>query len=47
MKVVKDLVEHHVEEEEEEYFPESEKMLGKEQMELLGQKYEDWKNDVM
>ena len=37
MKVVKDLIEHHVEEEEEEYFPESEKILGNSQLEKLGQ----------
>lgn len=47
MKVVKDLVEHHVEEEEEEYFPKSEELLGLDQLNQLGQKYEDWKNDVM
>jgi hemerythrin superfamily protein len=47
MKVVKDLIEHHVKEEEEEYFPESEKILGKDHLEKLGQKYEDWKKDVM
>ncbi len=47
MKVVKDLVEHHVEEEEEEYFPKSEELLGSDQLNQLGQKYEDWKNDVM
>lgn len=47
MKVVKDLIEHHVEEEEEEYFPESEKILGNNQLEKLGQKYEDWKKDIM
>jgi hemerythrin superfamily protein len=46
MKVVKDLVEHHVEEEEEEYFPKSEEILGMDQLNQLGQKYEDWKNDV-
>ncbi|MGZ7068480.1 MAG: hemerythrin domain-containing protein [Methanobacterium sp.] len=47
MKVVKDLVEHHVEEEEEEYFPKSEELLGSDQLNQLGQKYEDWKNDVI
>lgn len=47
MKVVKDLVEHHVEEEEEEYFPKSEELLGSDTLDQLGQKYEDWKNDVM
>ena len=46
MKVVKDLIEHHVEEEEEEYFPKSEEILGMDQLDQLGQKYEDWKNDV-
>ena len=47
MKVVRDLIEHHVEEEEEEYFPKSEELLGLDQLEHLGQKYEDWKNDVI
>ncbi|MGZ7044425.1 MAG: hemerythrin domain-containing protein [Methanobacterium sp.] len=47
MKVVKDLVEHHIEEEEEEYFPKSEELLGSDQLNQLGQKYEDWKNDVI
>ncbi|MGZ7095894.1 MAG: hemerythrin domain-containing protein [Methanobacterium sp.] len=47
MKVVKDLVEHHVEEEEEEYFPKSEELLGSDQLNQLGQKYKDWKNDVI
>lgn len=47
IKVVKDLIEHHVEEEEEEYFPKSEELLGSAELNQLGQKYEDWKNDVM
>lgn len=47
MKVVKDLVEHHVEEEEKEYFPKSEEILGSDTLDQLGQKYEDWKKDVM
>lgn len=47
MKVVKDLIEHHVEEEEEEYFPKSEEILGSNQLDQLGEKYEDWKNDIM
>ena len=46
MKVVKDMIEHHVEEEEEEYFPKSEELLGLDELNQLGQKYEDWKNDV-
>ena len=47
MKVVKDLIEHHVEEEEEEYFPKSEEILSSSELDKLGQKYEDWKKDVM
>ena len=46
MKVVKDMIEHHVEEEEEEYFPKSEELLGLDELNQLGQKYEDWKTDV-
>ena len=46
MKVVKDMIEHHVGEEEEEYFPKSEELLGLDELNQLGQKYEDWKNDV-
>lgn len=47
MKVVKDLVEHHVQEEEEEYFPKSEEILDSDMLDQLGKKYEDWKKDVM
>ena len=47
MKVVKDLVEHHVKEEEDEYFPKTEELLGSDQLDHLGQKYADWKDDVM
>lgn len=37
MKVVKELLEHHIEEEESEMFPEAEKILGKEKLERLGE----------
>lgn len=36
--VLKEVVEHHVEEEENEYFPECEKELGAEKLEALGEK---------
>lgn len=38
--VLKEIVEHHVEEEEEEYFPKLEKELSEEQLEELGEKLE-------
>ncbi|WP_273822334.1 hemerythrin domain-containing protein [Pseudomonas asplenii] len=37
VKVVKELLEHHIEEEENEMFPEAEKLLGKEKLESLGE----------
>ncbi|QXI30567.1 hemerythrin domain-containing protein [Pseudomonas vanderleydeniana] len=37
VKVVKELLEHHIEEEESEMFPEAEKILGKEKLERLGE----------
>ena len=37
MTVLKELIEHHVEEEEEEMFPDAEKKLGKERLEVLGE----------
>ena len=40
IKVLKEIIEHHVEEEETEYFPECEKKLGQERLEELGEKME-------
>jgi hemerythrin-like domain-containing protein len=40
-KVLKELVEHHVEEEEEEFFPKTEKALGADLLETLGEEMED------
>lgn len=38
--VLKEIVEHHVEEEEEEYFPECQKEFGREKLEELGEQLE-------
>jgi hemerythrin-like domain-containing protein len=40
-KVLKEMVEHHVEEEEKEFFPKAEKALGKDSLELLGEEMEE------
>jgi hemerythrin superfamily protein len=40
VKVLKEMVEHHVEEEEDQFFPQVEKALGDESLEELGQKME-------
>ncbi len=40
VKVLKEIVEHHVEEEEKEFFPKVEKALGKDSLELLGKEME-------
>jgi hemerythrin-like domain-containing protein len=40
-KVLKELVEHHVEEEEDEFFPKTEKALGADLLETLGEEMED------
>lgn len=42
-KVVKELLEHHIEEEEKEMFPEARKLLGKAQLEELGKQMETMK----
>ncbi|WP_408598499.1 hemerythrin domain-containing protein [Pseudomonas sp. PLMAX] len=40
VKVVKELLEHHIEEEETEMFPQAKKLLGKAQLDELGQQME-------
>ena len=41
VKVLKEMVEHHVEEEEEEFFPKAEKALGDDSLELLSEEMEE------
>jgi hemerythrin-like domain-containing protein len=43
VKVMKELLEHHIEEEEGELFPTAKKLLGKDQLEALGQAMETQK----
>ncbi|MCH4876420.1 hemerythrin domain-containing protein [Pseudomonas sp. TMW22090] len=43
VKVVKELLEHHIEEEEQEMFPEASKLLGKAELEELGAQMESLK----
>ncbi|WP_426108738.1 hemerythrin domain-containing protein [Pseudomonas sp. TWR1-1-4] len=43
VKVVKELLEHHIEEEETEMFPQANKLLGKEKLNELGQQMEEMK----
>ncbi|MGC1331033.1 MAG: hemerythrin domain-containing protein, partial [Pseudomonas sp.] len=43
VKVVKELLEHHIEEEETDMFPDAEKLLGKEALEALGEQMETMK----
>jgi hemerythrin superfamily protein len=45
VKVVKELLEHHIEEEETEMFPQANKLLGKAKLEELGQLMEAMKAD--
>jgi hemerythrin superfamily protein len=40
VKVLREVLEHHIEEEEKEFFPETEKALGKQRLEELGEKME-------
>lgn len=46
-KVLKDLVEHHVEEEESEFFETARKDFGKDELEAMGQKFEQLKQKEM
>lgn len=43
VKVIKELLEHHIEEEETEMFPQANKLLGKAKLNELGQQMEDMK----
>jgi hemerythrin-like domain-containing protein len=45
VKVVKELLEHHIEEEESEMFPQAQKLLGKEKLDELGVQMEAMKAD--
>lgn len=45
VKVVKELLEHHIEEEESEMFPQANKLLGKAKLEELGAQMEALKAD--
>ena len=44
VKVVKELLEHHIEEEESEMFPQARKLLGKAKLDELGEQMEAMKN---
>ena len=46
VKVLKELLEHHIEEEEEELFPEADKLLGKKRLEELGVEMEAMKKGL-
>jgi hemerythrin-like domain-containing protein len=46
VKVLKDLVEHHIEEEEGQMFPKAKKALGKEQLEQLGEQIDRRKSEL-
>lgn len=45
--VLKEIVQHHVEEEETEFFPQLQKVLSKEQLEELGQRLEETRQELM
>jgi hemerythrin-like domain-containing protein len=45
-KVLKDLIEHHAEEEEEEMFPKAKKLLGKARLQELGERLEARKEEL-
>jgi hemerythrin-like domain-containing protein len=46
IKVLKELLEHHIEEEESEMFPDASELLGEEELMTLGQKMADRKKDL-
>ncbi|MNO47857.1 DNA nickase [compost metagenome] len=46
LKVLKELLEHHIEEEETEMFPDAQKILGKAKLEALGQQMEARKKEL-
>ena len=46
IKVLKELLEHHIEEEESEMFPDASDLLGEEELMNLGQKMKDRKKDL-
>lgn len=46
VKVIKELLEHHIEEEEEEMFPQCKELLGKERLEEIGAQMETLKAEI-
>lgn len=47
VKVLKEMLEHHIEEEESEMFPDAEKLLSKDQLAELGERMEKQKNELL